>query len=62
MSFWRLMLASLGFHWRSHLAVALATAVGTAVLLGALGVGHREQEDLRAWLASLEGDTIERTD
>jgi hemoglobin len=28
--------------------------------LAELGVGQREQEDLRAWLASLEGDTIEQ--
>jgi hemoglobin len=30
--------------------------------LEALDVGQREQEDVLAWLAGLEGDTIERTD
>lgn len=39
MTFGRLLLRNLRFHWRGNLAVLLGVAVGTAVLTGALLVG-----------------------
>ncbi len=43
----RLILAGLAYHWRSHFAVALGVAVGTAVLSGALLVGDSVKGSLR---------------
>jgi len=39
MSLWRLVKRSLGFYWRTNLAVLLAVVVSTAVFTGALVVG-----------------------
>ncbi len=47
MSALRLILVSLVYHWRIHLAVALGVAAGTAVLTGALLVGDSMQGSLR---------------
>ena len=47
MSAYRLILASLRYHWRIHLAVALGVAVCTAVLTGALLVGDSMRGSLR---------------
>jgi putative ABC transport system permease protein len=47
MSFWRLIAASLRFHWRIHAAVALGVAAATAVLTGALVVGDSVKASLR---------------
>jgi putative ABC transport system permease protein len=48
MSLLRTALASLVFHWRIHLAVALGVAAATAVLTGALLVGDSVRGSLRA--------------
>ena len=42
-----LILRSLVFHWRAHLAAGLAAAVGTAVLVGALLVGDSVRYSLK---------------
>jgi ABC-type antimicrobial peptide transport system permease subunit len=42
-----LILRGLAFHWRAHLAAALAAAVGTAVLVGALLVGDSVRFSLK---------------
>src|SRR5262245_35918779 len=47
MTFGRLLLRNLRFHWRAHLAVLLGVAVGTAVLTGALLVGDSLRGSLR---------------
>lgn len=47
MSPFRLILASLAYHWRIHLAVALGVAAGAAVLTGALLVGDSMRGSLR---------------
>jgi ABC-type antimicrobial peptide transport system permease subunit len=47
MSFWRLISASLRFHRRINLAVALGVAAATAVLTGALIVGDSVKGSLR---------------
>src|SRR5262245_55744905 len=47
MSFARLVLRSLLFHWRGNLAVLLGVVVGTAVLTGALLVGDSQRGSLR---------------
>src|SRR6266436_615280 len=47
MTFGRLLLRSLFFHWRANLAVLLGVAVGTAVLTGALLVGDSLRGSLR---------------
>src|SRR5687768_18403950 len=43
----RLLMQSLRFHWRIHLAVALGVAAATAVLTGALLVGDSVRGSLR---------------
>jgi putative ABC transport system permease protein len=48
MSLLRTALASLVFHWRIHVAVALGVAAATAVLTGALLVGDSVRGSLRA--------------
>jgi len=48
MSALRLIIVSLMYHWRMHLAVALGVAAGTAVLTGALLVGDSMRGSLRA--------------
>ena len=47
MTFGRLLLRNLFYHWRGNLAVLLGVAVGTAVLSGALLVGDSQRESLR---------------
>src|SRR5262249_3431716 len=47
MTFPRLLLRNLLFHWRANLAVLLGVAVGTAVLTGALVVGGSLRGSLR---------------
>jgi ABC-type lipoprotein release transport system permease subunit len=58
MSRFRLILASLVYHWRIHLAVAFGVAVGTAVLTGALLVG----DSMRGSLLDLTLDRLGRID
>ena len=57
MTFFRLISASLRYHWRTNLAVACGVAVGAAVLTGALLVGDSMRGSLRhltltGWAAS----------
>src|SRR5205085_8841287 len=47
MTFRRLLLHNLAFHWRTHLAVLLGVAVGSAALTGALLVGDSLRGSLR---------------
>src|SRR5262245_12508590 len=47
MTFGRLLLRNLRYHWRGNLAVLLGVAVGTAVLTGALLVGDSQRESLK---------------
>ncbi len=47
MSFFRLLLRNLFYHWRGNVAVLLGVAVGTAVLTGALLVGDSLRGSLR---------------
>ncbi|MBY0521984.1 MAG: FtsX-like permease family protein [Gemmataceae bacterium] len=47
MTFGRLLLRNLAFHWRGNFAVFLGVAVGTAVLTGALLVGDSLRGSLR---------------
>lgn len=58
MSLYRLILASLVYHGRSNLAVALGVAVGTAVLTGALLVG----DSMRGSLRHMTWDRLGRID
>ncbi|MBN2580068.1 MAG: ABC transporter permease [Pirellulales bacterium] len=58
MSFFHLILASLRHHWRMNLAVSCGTAVGTAVLTGALLVG----DSMRGSLRTLVLDRLGRID
>ncbi|HSG72837.1 MAG TPA: hypothetical protein VLA12_20655, partial [Planctomycetaceae bacterium] len=47
MTSFRLVLNSLVFHWRTHLAVLLGVIAGTAVIGGALIVGDSVRESLK---------------
>lgn len=47
LTFPRLLVRNLGFHWRGNLAVLLGVAVGSAVLTGALLVGDSLRGSLR---------------
>ena len=47
MSSWRLILASLAFHWRIHVAVGWGVVAATAVLCGAFIVGDSVRGSLR---------------
>src|SRR4051812_21519373 len=47
MSFWKLVLRSLRFRFRTHFGVVLGAAVGSAALVGALVVGDSVRETLR---------------
>src|SRR5437764_1292444 len=47
MTFFRLLLRNLFYHWRGNSAVLLGVAVGTAVLTGALLVGDSLRGSLR---------------
>ena len=58
MSSFRLIVASLLYHWRTNLAVACGVAVGTAVLIGALLVG----DSMRGSLHRLTLDRLGRID
>ena len=44
----RLLLSGLKHYWRSHVAVALGTAIAVAVLAGALIVGDSVRASLKA--------------
>src|SRR5262249_12388103 len=55
MTFTRLLLRNLRFHWRGNFAVLLGVAVGTAVLTGALLVG----DSLRGSLRDLTEERLE---
>ncbi len=57
MTFTRLLLRSLTYHWRAHAGAALAAAVGTAVLCGALIVGDSVRHSLLAITSDRLGDT-----
>jgi ABC-type lipoprotein release transport system permease subunit len=48
MTFFRLLVRNLVYHWRGNLAVFLGVALGTAVLTGALLVGDSLRGSLRA--------------
>src|ERR671912_1424510 len=58
MSFRRLVLRGLAYHWRTNLAVVLGVATAVAVLAGALLVG----ESVRGSLRALVLDRLGRTD
>ena len=58
MRWWQLISRSMQAFWRAHLAVALAAAVGTAVLVGALAVG----DSMRASLKRAMGFRLGKTD
>ena len=58
MSTFRLILISLAYHWRMHVAVGLGVAAGTAVLTGALLVG----DSMRGSLRRLTLDRLGRID
>jgi putative ABC transport system permease protein len=58
MSSFRLLLASLVYHWRIHVAVGCGVAAGTAVLAGALLVG----DSMRGSLRHLTLDRLGRID
>src|SRR6058998_3717295 len=69
-SFGRLVIRSLRFHWRGHLGVLLGAAVGSAALIGALVVGDSVRESLRetamqrlpdVWAAMTAGDRFLRS-
>lgn len=47
MNAWKLIRRGLAFYWRTHLAVLLGTAVGTAILVGALVAGDSMRYSLR---------------
>ena len=55
MSFFRLLLENLWFHWRGNLAVFLGVVVGTAALTGALIVGDSLRGSLRQLTAEQLG-------
>jgi putative ABC transport system permease protein len=57
MTFVRLLFRSLVYHWRAHLGAALAAAVGTAVLCGALIVGDSVRHSLLAITSERLGST-----
>jgi len=57
MTYRTLALRSLIFHARSHFAVLLGAAVGTAVLLGALVVGDSVRSSLRQFAFARLGKT-----
>src|SRR5438552_4262292 len=48
LTFPKLLLRNLAYHWRGNLAVLLGVAVGSAVLTGALLVGDSLRGSLRA--------------
>ena len=57
MTLTRLLFRSLAYHWRAHAGAALAAAVGTAVLCGALIVGDSVRHSLLAITTDRLGDT-----
>src|SRR5437016_1516417 len=59
MSLAKLILAGLRFHWRIHLAVALAVMTSSAVLTGALLVGDSMRGSLRHLLLDQLGSIDE---
>jgi putative ABC transport system permease protein len=57
MSLFRLIRRSLGFYWRTNLAVLLSATVTTAVLTGALVVGDSVRHSLKMMAAARLGTT-----
>ena len=57
MTRWRLVLRTLKGYWRAQVAVGLAAALGTAVLVGALAVGDSMRASLRQAMAYRLGST-----
>jgi putative ABC transport system permease protein len=57
MSLWLLVVRSLRFYWRTHMAVLLAVVVATGVLTGALVVGDSVQYTLRRTVEARLGRT-----
>ena len=55
MSLWRLVIRSIGFYWRTNLAVLLAVVVATGVLTGALAVGDSVRYTLQKTLEARLG-------
>ena len=53
----KFILRNLSFHWRAHLAAGLASAVGTAVLAGALIVGDSVRFSLQTMALERLGST-----
>ena len=58
MTLTRMVLASLRYHWRMHLAVCCGVVVATAVLTGSLLVG----DSMRGSLRDLTLDRLGRVD
>ena len=58
MSTWHLIVRSLAYHWRTHVAVALGVMAATTVLVGAFAVG----DSVRGSLAHLALDRLGRID
>ncbi|MGD0090672.1 MAG: ABC transporter permease [Planctomycetota bacterium] len=59
MSRFTLILRGLAYHWRVQLAAALAAAVGTAVLVGALIVGDSVRYSLKIMAVERLGQVVE---
>ncbi|MCJ7675419.1 MAG: FtsX-like permease family protein, partial [Sedimentisphaerales bacterium] len=57
MSFYRIILRSLGFYWRTNLGVLLAAMVSTGILTGALAVGDSVRHSLQAQAKERLGTT-----
>lgn len=58
MKFWNIVQSSLQYHWRSGFALALAAAIATAILTGALVIG----DSMRMSLTDLTLDRLGRID
>ena len=56
-SFYRIILRSLGFYWRTNLGVLLAAMVSTGILTGALAVGDSVRHSLQAQAKERLGTT-----
>jgi putative ABC transport system permease protein len=56
-SFYRIILRSLGFYWRTNLGVLLAAMVSTGILTGALAVGNSVRHSLQAQAKERLGTT-----
>jgi len=56
-SFYRIILRSLGFYWRTNLGVLLAAMVSTGILTGALAIGDSVRHSLRQMVIDRLGTT-----